>query len=178
MPKAVTAAVAGTLRPATNPPVHPALDVIADSLGRPYPHLQPPAFPGTLPTVAVAGSPQERAAAGLEPLLHNKMLVKFNGIANKPVKAMFKQAGFRRAQGARWNVVWGACLKPESLAKLHAFQRSNHFPGTWELGRKDRWGLPVLRPLGLCSSSAWRSLLFSEGGSSVCVEFVNGDCRF
>lgn len=38
----------------------------------------------------------------------------------------------------RWNLHWGARIKDEAeFQKFEAFQRVNHFPGTWVLGRKD-----------------------------------------
>ncbi|GBF87853.1 hypothetical protein Rsub_00565 [Raphidocelis subcapitata] len=53
----------------------------------------------------------------------------------------FRTAGFRPARGQGWSVLWGRpgdVLAEETLRALGPFQRVNHFPGTWEMGRKDR----------------------------------------
>ena len=49
----------------------------------------------------------------------------------------FKYAGIAQTEGKNWNVLWSAPLKSESLHNLTEFQRINHFPSTWQLGRKD-----------------------------------------
>lgn len=55
---------------------------------------------------------------------------RYNGIANRPVKAAFRAAGFKVTNSeAKSNVIWGNCPTPEEFAKLHEFQRCNHFPG-------------------------------------------------
>lgn len=46
-------------------------------------------------------------------------------------------AGVQQTDGANWNIIWSAALKPESLKNYDRFKRCNHFPGTWQLGRKD-----------------------------------------
>ncbi|KIY96565.1 Tubulin polyglutamylase TTLL5 [Monoraphidium neglectum] len=53
---------------------------------------------------------------------------------------VFKQAGFKVTKGDAWSVLWGRpaeLLTEDVLRALGPFQRINHFPGTWELGRKD-----------------------------------------
>lgn len=37
-----------------------------------------------------------------------------------------------------WNIYWGEHLKAQEFTSLLPFQRVNHFPGSFELGRKDR----------------------------------------
>lgn len=37
-----------------------------------------------------------------------------------------------------FNVLWSQAMKPEQYKELNMYQRTNHFPGTWELGRKDK----------------------------------------
>ncbi len=53
------------------------------------------------------------------------------------VLSAFRTAGFSETEGANWNVLWSAPLQPETLRNFSKYQRCNHFPGTWELGRKD-----------------------------------------
>lgn len=40
-----------------------------------------------------------------------------------------REAGYRVTKGKRWHVQWGGMLEPDAYARLHAFQRVNHFPG-------------------------------------------------
>ncbi|KAJ9513170.1 hypothetical protein QJQ45_029340 [Haematococcus lacustris] len=108
-----------------------------DEKGRAYPYVLPPAFPGAYPTIAFMGSAQAKQAAGLHPLMVVRMLVKYAGIANSPVKAAFTEAGWRSTKTGPWSVCWGHIFTAEEFANLSEFQRVNHFPGTWELGRKD-----------------------------------------
>ena len=46
-------------------------------------------------------------------------------------------AGFQQTDGSNWNVMWSAPLKPETLRNYDMYKHNNHFPGTWQLGRKD-----------------------------------------
>lgn len=101
-------------------------------------YIQPATFPGTYPTVSFSGIDESTAAAGLTPMRHLVMLVRFSGTANACIRSTFADAGFRRTSGSKWNVLWGSPLKHELFKGLDMFQRCNHFPGTWELGRKDR----------------------------------------
>lgn len=45
--------------------------------------------------------------------------------------------GFAQTEGPYWNVLWSAPLKPECLRNYDQYRRINHFPGTFQLGRKD-----------------------------------------
>ena len=46
-------------------------------------------------------------------------------------------SGFMQTEGPNWNVMWSAPLKPETLRHYDMYKHCNHFPGTWQLGRKD-----------------------------------------
>ena len=46
-------------------------------------------------------------------------------------------AGFTQSEGSNWNIMWSAPLKPETLRNYDMYKHCNHFPGTWQLGRKD-----------------------------------------
>jgi len=37
----------------------------------------------------------------------------------------------------KWCLLWASYPKPEFLRNYHPFQKTNHFPGSWNLGRKD-----------------------------------------
>eukprot|EP00397_Hematodinium_sp_SG-2012_P009763 GEMP01009855.1.p1 GENE.GEMP01009855.1~~GEMP01009855.1.p1 ORF type:complete len:796 (+),score=165.26 GEMP01009855.1:463-2850(+) len=50
-----------------------------------------------------------------------------------------RRAGLFRCSlsSGKWCLLWGSHPKPESLRNYHPFQKTNHFPGSWNLGRKD-----------------------------------------
>lgn len=37
----------------------------------------------------------------------------------------------------KWSLFWGTHPTPEMLRGFHRFQKANHFPASWQLGRKD-----------------------------------------
>ncbi|ETO63216.1 hypothetical protein F442_18861 [Phytophthora nicotianae P10297] len=51
----------------------------------------------------------------------------------------------KTASSNTWNIFWGEHLKTQEFAALLPFQRVNHFPGSFELGRKDRLCSHLLR---------------------------------
>ena len=51
--------------------------------------------------------------------------------------AAFNAAGFVETEENDWNIYWSAPLRAESLKNFSKFQKSNHFPAAWQLGRKD-----------------------------------------
>lgn len=61
------------------------------------------------------------------------------GHSSRVTRHAYKRAGFKRRDGvAGWNGMWGRHLTPTQLKKLNPFQKVNHFPHSFELGRKDR----------------------------------------
>jgi tubulin polyglutamylase TTLL4 len=55
------------------------------------------------------------------------------------VKSAFMRAGFRRKiSGQIWNCGWVKHPTTEGFEALNRFQKVNHFPGSWCIGRKDR----------------------------------------
>jgi hypothetical protein len=102
------------------------------------PFLQPATFPSTSATISFEGDPESRAAAGLQRITSRTMIVRFKGVANAAIRRIFCNAGFKMATSKRWDVLWGSPLKLDEFRSLNEFQRHNHFPGTWQLGRKDQ----------------------------------------
>ncbi|KAJ9466623.1 hypothetical protein DIPPA_70209 [Diplonema papillatum] len=53
--------------------------------------------------------------------------------------ATLQRAGLRLASSSKgcWSLLWAKRIKPEEYNKISAFQKVNHFPGTWGIGRKD-----------------------------------------
>ena len=53
------------------------------------------------------------------------------------VGSAFKSGGFKRLlKGHEWNALWGK-LNNKRYRELGGYQKINHFPGTYNLGRKD-----------------------------------------
>lgn len=112
----------------------------------------PPLFPGADPTVVFGVATEEaNRTTGLEPWT-GKLCVRFGGVQNNGVKAAMKTAGFRVASSTKgeklrfdFNVAWNGCLKDEDYKRADRYQRINHFPATWELGRKDRLGRNLIK---------------------------------
>lgn len=66
----------------------------------------------------------------------------YNAIAH-----VFKATNIRKSTttSSNWNIFWGHHLKASEFSALLPFQRVNHFPGSFELGRKDRLCSNLLR---------------------------------
>lgn len=79
--------------------------------------------------------------------------VKFGGIANCAIKAAFWNAGFQETWSSDWNVLWGSFMQKTALRSLKAHQICNHWPGTWELGRKDLFYQCASTMAGTCPLS-------------------------
>jgi tubulin polyglutamylase TTLL4 len=72
------------------------------------------------------------------------------------VRNAFRLSGYHLTKsGARFHGLWGKHLKREDYAHLSAYQRVNHFPGTFELGRKDRLHRNLCRMRRHASKEAW-----------------------
>eukprot|EP00756_Hemistasia_phaeocysticola_P067031 Hpha_TRINITY_DN9666_c0_g1::TRINITY_DN9666_c0_g1_i1::g.184566::m.184566/K16601/TTLL4; tubulin polyglutamylase TTLL4 len=59
-------------------------------------------------------------------------------VAFKVVLNTFKAAGLQHTSGDNWNVLWTKRVDPWEWGNLSFYQRVNHFPGTWGIGRKDQ----------------------------------------
>ena len=49
----------------------------------------------------------------------------------------FLTAGFEETSKENFNVVISGVPKPDFIRELNPYQKTNHFPGIWQLGRKD-----------------------------------------
>lgn len=104
-------------------------------------YLLPPQFPNTPPSLSCIMFPTSDVvrALSLTPLQPPyRAVVRYTGVANDPVKLAFRGAGFKSLKTDQWNVCWGAIKRKEDFKEIHKYQRYNHWPGTWEVGRKDR----------------------------------------
>jgi len=48
-----------------------------------------------------------------------------------------KYAGFRVARNSRWNLLWTGANRGDIVSPLDILQKTNHFPGIFQIGRKD-----------------------------------------
>lgn len=59
-------------------------------------------------------------------------------VAFKVVICAFEAAGMKyTTSNSKFNILWAKRATPYTLASLNAYQKVNHFPGTWGIGRKD-----------------------------------------
>ena len=82
------------------------------------------------------------AAAGEEA---RSMRFRLCGASSRCVRNAWRRAGFKKTTKADWTLMWGKPLKPPEHALLHPLQRVCHFPGTYQLGRKDQLARNVAR---------------------------------
>ena len=55
------------------------------------------------------------------------------------VKATIARSNFKLATNKHdWIGVWGSHMKPECFRSIRDYQKINHFPGSFQIGRKDR----------------------------------------
>ncbi|RLN67068.1 hypothetical protein BBP00_00001866, partial [Phytophthora kernoviae] len=65
----------------------------------------------------------------------------YNAIGNALRATNVRKTAFSNT----WNIFWGEHFKAQEFGALLPFQRVNHFPGSFELGRKDRLCAHLLR---------------------------------
>lgn len=65
---------------------------------------------------------------------HTDAVHEYNAVINS-----LRQGGLYRvkSENRRWSLLWSSHPPPELLKSLKSNQKTNHFPGSWHLGRKD-----------------------------------------
>mmetsp|Transcript_71141 Transcript_71141/g.112665 ORF Transcript_71141/g.112665 Transcript_71141/m.112665 type:complete len:860 (-) Transcript_71141:91-2670(-) len=63
---------------------------------------------------------------------HSGCVHRYNAVLNS-----FYYGGLEESFGAVPTLLWGGIPRPEALREFRAFQKTNHFPASWHLGRKD-----------------------------------------
>ncbi|CUI15229.1 Hypothetical protein, putative [Bodo saltans] len=77
-----------------------------------------------------------------------------------------------------FNLHWGARLKDDSdFSKLLAFQRINHFPGTWVLGRKDTLAKHLRKASQRCKGQGFESVAPPTYSIPVDLPLIQRDAR-
>eukprot|EP00854_Cymbomonas_tetramitiformis_P004019 gene4019-4987_t len=67
------------------------------------------------------------------------------GYKTTMIRKLHGCGAFAETMSGRWNSYWGMALPIPRYNRLKSYQRVNHFPGTFELGRKDRLSRAVMR---------------------------------
>eukprot|EP01063_Lacrimia_lanifica_P005541 TRINITY_DN13304_c0_g1_i1.p1 TRINITY_DN13304_c0_g1~~TRINITY_DN13304_c0_g1_i1.p1 ORF type:complete len:666 (+),score=263.19 TRINITY_DN13304_c0_g1_i1:104-2101(+) len=58
-------------------------------------------------------------------------------VAFKVVLNTFDNAGMRHTPESNWNILWAKRIDPATWGTMSYYQKVNHFPGSWGIGRKD-----------------------------------------
>ncbi len=66
------------------------------------------------------------------------LILRMSGAKTNIVRETFRASGFKNINTARFTVHWGKAQKYKYYKELGSLQWVSHFPGTFELGRKDR----------------------------------------
>jgi tubulin polyglutamylase TTLL4 len=73
--------------------------------------------------------------------VHTNLVHPYNAVINT-----LKRAGFKQTSSmVKWSLFWSAQPKPEFLRAFHPYQKTNHFPASWHLGRKDLLARHMMR---------------------------------
>ena len=64
--------------------------------------------------------------------------------SHQVINIVFEYAGFIHTSTSDWNGFWGKGII-EGLKDMNKYQKSNHFPGCWNLGRKDLLWMKISR---------------------------------
>ncbi|XP_032234544.2 tubulin monoglutamylase TTLL4 isoform X2 [Nematostella vectensis] len=101
------------------------------------PALTASLFAYVQPTIhfTVEGEKVESLPSDLRKLLRWKM----SSITPNVVKQCIARSGFRPTKRAHdWLGYWGKHMKSTTFKSIREYQKVNHFPGTFQIGRKDR----------------------------------------
>merc|ERR1719397_1276532 len=82
----------------------------------------------------------EMSANQLTEELRKQLKWKLSNITPAIVKRCASNSGFRlmRKTCSDWGATWGKHMKPPAFKEIKETQKINHFPGTFNIGRKDR----------------------------------------
>merc|ERR1719228_1082751 len=82
----------------------------------------------------------EMSANQLTDDLRKQLKWKLSNITPAIVKRCASNSGFRlmRKTCSDWGATWGKHMKPPAFKEIKETQKINHFPGTFNIGRKDR----------------------------------------
>ncbi|KAG0424668.1 hypothetical protein HPB47_028129, partial [Ixodes persulcatus] len=82
----------------------------------------------------------------LPPAIRRQLRWKVTSITPLLIRQTVVRSGFRLTRnGPYWNGTWGKHMKCFTFAEVKGFQKVNHFPGSFHLGRKDKLWQNVCR---------------------------------
>jgi len=53
------------------------------------------------------------------------------------LRNILKENGFTLTKSSNFNLAWGYCSQKDHVKTFERYQRFSHFPGCWQIGRKD-----------------------------------------
>ncbi|XP_056392820.1 tubulin monoglutamylase TTLL4 [Hyla sarda] len=100
------------------------------------PALTPSLFPNTTPTIYFATQDEK---VELLPWAQRKLLKwKMSTVTPNIVKQTIARSHFRITKKNDWLACWGHHMKSTGFKAIKDYQKLNHFPGSFQIGRKDR----------------------------------------
>eukprot|EP01062_Namystynia_karyoxenos_P055152 TRINITY_DN4589_c0_g2_i2.p1 TRINITY_DN4589_c0_g2~~TRINITY_DN4589_c0_g2_i2.p1 ORF type:complete len:850 (+),score=281.95 TRINITY_DN4589_c0_g2_i2:103-2550(+) len=103
-------------------------------------------------------------------------------VAFKVVLNTFKAAGMQHTWDDNWNVLWTKRVDPWEWANLNFYQRVNHFPGTWGIGRKDQLHRNLTRmrrQFGDCFDITPQTWLLPQDTRAIAADMqINPGCTY
>lgn len=100
------------------------------------PPLVPSLFPHISPTIYF--SVEGEKVGQLSPELRKLLRWKMSSITPNVIKQCIARAGFKPTKRNDWLGYWGKHMKANCFKTVREYQKVNHFPGTFQIGRKDR----------------------------------------
>eukprot|EP00039_Didymoeca_costata_P006946 m.94882 g.94882 ORF g.94882 m.94882 type:complete len:1032 (+) comp13464_c2_seq1:103-3198(+) len=100
----------------------------------------------------------EKDQLGVEPIpdeLRQGLRWRLTTKTPRLVKNMLLRAGFKMSNKKNWVGQWGMHMKSSSYRNLHSFQKVNHFPGSFCVGRKDSLWKSYARMQAIYGKSAF-----------------------
>ncbi|KAK3748193.1 hypothetical protein QZH41_012997 [Actinostola sp. cb2023] len=120
-------------------------------------------FPHVAPTIyfTVEGEKVAQLPHELRKLLKWKM----SSITPNVIKQCIARSGFRPTKRAsEWIGYWGKHMKATAFKSIREYQKVNHFPGTFQIGRKDRLWRNIQRLMIHHGKKVWYNLHVHEFG--------------
>lgn len=101
-------------------------------------------FPGVPPTLQFYSDGHQ--VLPLPACIRKQLRWKVTSITPLLIRQTVVRSGFRLTRdGPYWNGTWGKHIKCFTFAEIKGFQKVNHFPGSFHLGRKDKLWQNVVR---------------------------------
>ncbi|XP_013772726.2 tubulin polyglutamylase TTLL4-like isoform X2 [Limulus polyphemus] len=99
--------------------------------------LRPSLFPNVSPTINFYTSQDKVSQLPVE--IRRLLRWKLSTITPVLIRQTVVRSGFRLTKkGTEWTGTWGKHMKCVHYKSIREFQKVNHFPGSFQLGRKDR----------------------------------------